>query len=195
MIHGASGQRLRVTLISDQSIGRARKNEKLLCPAPPPRILSGAEKTSDNLGYSSAAQGTPATTGPTRSMMRSGVGFIVRSTVHRAKVGRVFFPHRPGRVEVESLIHRFWARPFSCRFAFLPLGMKSASRSTGFSQLNGPGHRYLCLRFKRRLAVSPARLEARMDSLLLSCRALSSPTTCRFIPALSVWPVIREYPM
>ena len=26
-----------------------------------------------------------------------------------------------------------------------------------------------------------------MDSLLLSCRALSSPTTCRFIPALSVY--------
>src|ERR1019366_313698 len=25
-----------------------------------------------------------------------------------------------------------------------------------------------------------------MESLLLSCRALSSPTTCRFIPALSV---------
>src|SRR5438552_14280084 len=27
---------------------------------------------------------------------------------------------------------------------------------------------------------------------LLSCRALSSPTTCRFIPALSGLPVIRE---
>src|ERR1700730_1511217 len=25
----------------------------------------------------------------------------------------------------------------------------------------------------------------------LSCRALSSPTTCRFIPALSGWPTIR----
>jgi hypothetical protein len=25
----------------------------------------------------------------------------------------------------------------------------------------------------------------------LSCRALASPTTCRFIPALSEWPVIR----
>src|SRR5712692_9957971 len=44
---------------------------------------------------------------------------------------------------------------------------------TGFSKLNRPAHRYLCLRFKRRLAVSPARLEARMDSLLpfLSFRA------------------------
>jgi hypothetical protein len=36
---------------------------------------------------------------------------------------------------------------------------------TGFSKLNSPAHRYLCLRFKRHLAVSPARLEARMDSL------------------------------
>jgi len=34
--------------------------------------------------------------------------------------------------------------------------------------------------------MSPARLKARMDSLLLSCRALPSPTTCRFIPALDV---------
>src|SRR5207244_3589301 len=37
---------------------------------------------------------------------------------------------------------------------------------TGFSKLNRPAHRYLCLRFKRDLAISPARLEARMDSLL-----------------------------
>jgi len=36
----------------------------------------------------------------------------------------------------------------------------------GFSKLNSPAHRYLCLRFKRDLAISPARLEARMDSLL-----------------------------
>src|SRR5215470_14757275 len=47
-----------------------------------------------------------------------------------------------------------------------PLGTESASCSIGFSKLNGPAHRYLCLRFKRHLAVSPARLEARMDSLL-----------------------------
>src|SRR6266576_3848192 len=46
-----------------------------------------------------------------------------------------------------------------------PLGIESASCSIGFSKLNSPAHRYLCLRFKRYLAVSPARLEARMDSL------------------------------
>jgi len=47
-----------------------------------------------------------------------------------------------------------------------PIGMESASCSIGFSKLNSPAHRYLCLRFKRHLAVSPARLEARMVSLL-----------------------------
>src|SRR6266700_2724973 len=47
-----------------------------------------------------------------------------------------------------------------------PLGKESASCSIGFSKLNSPAHRYLCLRFKRHLAISPARLEARMDSLL-----------------------------
>ena len=47
-----------------------------------------------------------------------------------------------------------------------PLGTESASCSIGFSKLNSPAHRYLCLRFKRYLATSPARLEARMDSLL-----------------------------
>ncbi len=47
-----------------------------------------------------------------------------------------------------------------------PLGTESASCSIGFSKLNSPAHRYPCLRFKRYLAVSPARLEARMDSLL-----------------------------
>jgi hypothetical protein len=46
-----------------------------------------------------------------------------------------------------------------------PLGTESASCSIGFSKLNNPVHRYLCLRFKRYLAISPARLEARMDSL------------------------------
>ena len=33
-------------------------------------------------------------------------------------------------------------------------------------KLNSPAHRYLCLRFKRHLAMPPARLKARMDSLL-----------------------------
>ena len=90
---------------------------------------------------------------------------------------------------------RTWAATWRSRsrcLAFLHTGTESASCSIGFSKLNGPAHRYLCLRFKRLLTASPARLEARMDSLLLSCRALSSPTTCRFIPALSGLPTVRE---
>ena len=47
-----------------------------------------------------------------------------------------------------------------------------------------PAHHCLCLRFNLHLTMNAARLEVRMESLLLSCRALSSPTTCRFIPAL-----------
>src|SRR6266700_7270010 len=46
-----------------------------------------------------------------------------------------------------------------------PLGKESASCTICFSKLNSPAHRYLCLRFKRHLTMSPARLEAGMDSL------------------------------
>src|SRR5215471_2215830 len=69
-----------------------------------------------------------------------------------------------------------------------PLGTESASCSIGFSKLNSPAHRYLCLRFKRHLAMSPARLKARMDSLLSFPVGLFHPPTCRFIPALSDLP-------
>ena len=34
-----------------------------------------------------------------------------------------------------------------------------------FSKLNSPAHRYPCLRFKRHLAMSPARLRVKMESL------------------------------
>src|SRR6266705_3458040 len=44
--------------------------------------------------------------------------------------------------------------------------MESASCTNGFSKLNSPAHRCLCLRFDKHLAMLPARLEARMDSLL-----------------------------
>src|ERR1039458_4195041 len=54
-----------------------------------------------------------------------------------------------------------------------------------FSGLNRPARRCLYLRFAVRLATYHARLKVRIESLLLFCRALSSPTTCRFIPAHS----------
>jgi hypothetical protein len=34
-----------------------------------------------------------------------------------------------------------------------------------FSKLNSPAHQFPCLRFKRHLAMSPARLRAKMESL------------------------------
>ena len=52
-----------------------------------------------------------------------------------------------------------------------------------FSKFNSPAHRCPCLRFGRHLAMPPARLRAKMESLLLSCRTLSFPATCRFSPA------------
>ena len=52
-----------------------------------------------------------------------------------------------------------------------------------FSKLNSLAHPCPCLRFKRHLAMPPARLRAKMESLLLSCRTLSFPATCRFSPA------------
>src|SRR2546429_7946990 len=64
-----------------------------------------------------------------------------------------------------------------------PSGMGSATLKKSFSKLNHPAHRCPCLRFNCHLAMAAARLRVRMDSLLLSCRALSSPTTCRFNPA------------
>src|ERR1700761_1026809 len=54
-----------------------------------------------------------------------------------------------------------------------------------FSGLIPPARRCLYLRFTARLAAYCVRLKVRIESLLLSCRALSSPTTCRFIPAHS----------
>src|ERR1700735_2550638 len=54
-----------------------------------------------------------------------------------------------------------------------------------FSELNHPARQPSVYASLPSLAGSQARLEARMESLLLSCGALSSPTMCRFIPALS----------
>ena len=54
-----------------------------------------------------------------------------------------------------------------------------------FSGLNLPARRCLYLRFAMHLAAQCARLKVGIESLLLSRRALSSPTTCRFIPAHS----------
>ena len=64
-----------------------------------------------------------------------------------------------------------------------PLSKQGRHAVRQLSGLNSPAHRYLYLRFAVRLATHHARLEVRIESLLLFRRALSSPTTCRFIPA------------
>ena len=69
-----------------------------------------------------------------------------------------------------------------CDVAF-PFRQQGRHPKSSFSELNPPAHRFLCLRFHRYLTIATAKLEARMVSLFLSCRALSSPTVCRFIPA------------
>ena len=74
----------------------------------------------------------------------------------------------------------------AARQCCLPADRKGSAPGSTFFAAQYPAHRCLCLRFACRLATTGARLEVRMESLLLSCRDLSSPTTCRFIPAHSV---------
>jgi hypothetical protein len=69
--------------------------------------------------------------------------------VSRAGFYRSLQEQRPVQEEMEVRSHQ----PFSLLFPDMP-------------KLNSSAHRYLCLRFKRYLVTSPARLEAGMDSLL-----------------------------
>ena len=67
-----------------------------------------------------------------------------------------------------------------------PLTEKGRHPGCMFSELNHPARQPSVYASLRSLTRSQARLEARMESLLLFRRALASPTMCRFIPALSV---------
>jgi hypothetical protein len=66
-----------------------------------------------------------------------------------------------------------------------PLSKQGQHAVRQFSGLNSPARRCLYLRFAVRLATHCARHKVGIESLLLFRRALSSPTTCRFIPAHS----------
>jgi hypothetical protein len=68
----------------------------------------------------------------------------------------------------------------------LPADRKGSASGCMFSELNDPARQPSVYASLPSLARSQARLEARMESLLLFRRALSSPTMCRFIPAFSV---------
>lgn len=52
------------------------------------------------------------------------------------------------------------------------------------SRLNSPAYTYPCERFAHALADADASLGVNRGSLALRCRAFSSPSPCRFIPAL-----------
>src|ERR1700733_14525071 len=75
------------------------------------------------------------------------------------------------------------SRSYAASCVAFPLGGRVSVSDPSFSKLNSPAHRFPCLRFNGALADAAARLRVKRESLLLSCRALSSPTTCRFIPA------------
>ncbi len=102
-----------------------------------------------------------------------GLPVLVHVVSRRARV----FDHAASRFG-----SRFWRLQ-----RILPSHLSKQGRHAvrQFSGLNSPAHRCLYLRFAVRLATHHARLEVRIESLLLFCRALSSPTTCRFIPAHS----------
>src|SRR5580704_5534070 len=68
----------------------------------------------------------------------------------------------------------------------LPTDRKGSALGCMFSELNDPARQPSVYASLSSLARSQARLEARMESLLLFRRAFSSPTMCRFIPAPSV---------
>jgi len=114
---------------------------------------------------------------------------MARSDSSRACVSAVWlwaFADRPrslaGRGAPE--VSRFWCMLFLSVRGFLDYAgptARSRYRETAvvpssnqervgvlilrFSKLNSPAHRYPCLRFKRHLAMSPARLRAKMESL------------------------------
>jgi hypothetical protein len=83
---------------------------------------------------------------------------------------------RPRRVPLRLAILRL-------RGCCLPTKQTGSAHGSSVFGPQCPAHRCLCLRFAVRLATHHARLKVGIESLLLSRRALSSPTTCRFIPA------------
>src|SRR5215813_5749695 len=89
----------------------------------------------------------------------------------------------PSRIGLDHTTKAHWRSPGSraCCFAACAGFLDYA----GPSNHSRPAHRYLCLRFTRHLAVSPARLEARMESLspFLSIRACGPRKLMKIIPS------------
>ena len=98
-----------------------------------------------------------------------GLPVLVHVVSRRARV----FDHAVSRSD-----SRFYAH---ADVAF-PLSKQGRHTVRQFSGLNRPAHRCLYLRFAARLAAHHARLKVGIESLLLSRRALSSPTNMPVYP-------------
>jgi hypothetical protein len=156
-----------------------------------------------------ALPSTPSAEARNASLFGSFIGTTARSdpsTACMSGVRHIAFPDRPPILRDTAEVSRFSCMlflmfvseragfsdyagsGFRSRITLPPMLPSRHSQGAGhpnvrFSKLHHPAHQCLCLRFASRLATAHARLEVRMESLLLSCRALASPTTCRFIPA------------
>jgi len=120
-------------------------------------------------------------------------GTMVPSSHPAHRTGRADLPH-PALGEKVTMLHtgNYVLFPFSSvsstgASSHILIRCSIAPSTIRRAKLNSPAHEYLCLRFKRHLAMSPARLEARMDSLPsfpLHHAGLSrrSPSCRRFLP-------------
>lgn len=128
-----------------------------------------------------ASQTPPSRTRPPCGFAPSRTGLPDRQTLWRPPGSRACCFStcqglRPRRVPL-------WLAIFAAADVAFPLSKQGQHTVRQLSGLNRPAHRCLCLRFAVRLAAHHAGLEVGIESLLLFRRALSSPTTCRFIPA------------
>src|SRR5438094_3101895 len=83
--------------------------------------------------------------------------------------------------------------------AVLPFSISEGSRHpdpSAFRSSIAPAHWYLWSTLHKTPHGAPCKTRGQDGvAVLLSCRALSSPTTCRFIPAHSEWPTNLPEPL
>jgi hypothetical protein len=132
-------------------------------PQPRPKVAPLRLAGSSVLQHSPTA---PERSRPPYGLWPSRTGLAVQAKMSGSPLGSraCCFSACPGSKTTQDRTSHSRVTRLSC--GLLPTGMESASWINGFSKLNSPAHRYLCLRFGSHLTMYPARLEARMDSLL-----------------------------
>jgi len=150
-------------------------------PPPPPTLSPVCSAASLVLRHSPTP---PRRTRPACGYSPSRTGPALRDAKEVSRFSCMLFLGVPGVLDFAGPDVN--SRSNAPRQCGLPADSKGSAPGSWYSELNSPAHRCLCLRFTCRLAATGARLQVKMESLLLSCRALSSPTTCRFIPAHAV---------